>query len=221
MVRRRRSGLSDFEKAEIWRGWKSGKTLRAIGRSLGRRSSYIRVFVAASGFVPPTRRRSRLALSRAEREEISRGIAANVSMRTIATALRRAPSTVSREIARHGGREAYRADAADEAAWTYARRPKRCRLATNGRLQRIVVNKLRLEWSPEQISGWLKQEYPDALDMQISHETIYRSLFIQARGVLKKELVGHLRSKRSIRRSRHATSTKAVAWSDCRCHLDP
>ncbi len=209
MARRRRPGLSDFEKAEIWQGWKSGKTLRAIGRALGRRSSHIRVFVAASGgFVPPTRRRSPLALSRAEREEISRGIAANVSMRTIATALKRAPSTVSREIARHGGQEAYRADAADEAAWTYARRPKRCRLATNGRLQRIVVNKLRLEWSPEQISGWLKQEYPDALDMQISHETIYRSLFIQARGVLKKELVGHLRSKRSIRRSRHATSRK-------------
>jgi IS30 family transposase len=129
-------------------------------------------------------------------------------MRTIATALKRASSTVSREIARHGGREAYRADAADQAAWTYARRPKRYRLATNGRLQRIVVNKLRLEWSPEQISGWLKQEYPDALDMQVSHETIYRSLFIQARGVLKKELLGHLRSKRSIRRSRHATSRK-------------
>jgi IS30 family transposase len=129
-------------------------------------------------------------------------------MRTIATALKRAPSTVSREIARHGGREAYRADAADKAAWAYARRPKRCRLATNRRLQSIVVKKLRLQWSPEQISGWLKEEYPEALEMQLSHETIYRSLFIQARGVLKKELQEHLRTRRTLRRSRHATLRK-------------
>jgi IS30 family transposase len=149
-----------------------------------------------------------LALSRWEREEISRGIAAGDSMRTIAFALKRAPSTVSREIARHGGREAYRADAADNAAWTYARRPKPCRLATNRQLQRIVAKKLRMEWSPEQISGWLKQEYPGDVDMQISHETIYRSLFIQARGVLKKELLAHLRTRRTIRRSRHATIRK-------------
>jgi IS30 family transposase len=135
-------------------------------------------------------------------------MAASKSMRTIAAALKRAPSTVSREIARNGGREAYRADAADTAAWAYARRPKRCRLARNGRLRRVVTKKLQLEWSPEQISGWLKQEYPDVLDMQISHETIYRSLFIQARGVLKKELLGHLRSRRTIRRSRHATLRK-------------
>ena len=209
MARIRRPGFSDLEKAEIWRGWKSGKTLRSIGRGLGRRSSHVRMLVAASGgLVPPTRRRSTLVLNRAEREEISRGIAAGDSMRTIATVLRRAPSTVSREIARHGGREAYRADTADRAAWTFARRPKRCRLAANGRLRRIVVTKLRLQWSPEQISGWLKEEYPDALEMQISHETIYRSLFIQARGVLKKELQGHLRTRRTIRRSRHATLRK-------------
>ncbi len=209
MARKRRPGFSDCEKAEIWRGWKSGKTLRGIGRALDRRSSHVRVFVAASGgIVPPPRRRSPRALSRAEREEISRGMAASKSMRTIAAALKRAPSTVSREIARNGGREAYRADAADTAAWAYARRPKRCRLARNGRLRRVVTKKLHLEWSPEQISGWLKQEYPDALDMQISHETIYRSLFIQARGVLKKELLGHLRSRRTIRRSRHATLRK-------------
>ncbi len=209
MARIRRPGFSDLEKAEIWRGWKSGKTLRSIGRGLDRRSSHVRMLVAASGgLVPPTRRRSTLVLNRAEREEISRGIAAGDSMRTIASALRRAPSTVSREIARHGGREAYRADTADRAAWTSARRPKRCRLAANGRLRRIVVTKLRLQWSPEQISGWLKEEYPDALEMQISHETIYRSLFIQARGVLKKELQGHLRTRRTIRRSRHATLRK-------------
>jgi len=143
-----------------------------------------------------------------EREEISRGVAAGLSMRTIAAALKRAPSTVSREIARHGGRETYRAEAADEAAWANARRPKRCQLATNRRLRRLVVRKLCLDWSPEQISGWLKQEYPDVLDMQISHETIYRSLFLQARGVLKKELLGHLRSRRTMRRSRHATLRK-------------
>ena len=205
----RRPGFSDFEKAEIWRGWKSGKTLRNIGRGLGRRSSHVRTLLLSNGgFKPPTRRRSTLVLSRVEREEISRGIAAGQSMRTIATDLKRAPSTVSREIARHGGRQAYRADAADRAAWTFARRPKRCRLATHGRLRRAVVRKLRLQWSPEQISGWLKDEYPDAHDMQISHETIYRSLFIQARGVLKKELQGHLRTRRTLRRSRTATLRK-------------
>ena len=209
MARKRRPGFSDLEKAEIWQGWKIGKTLRGIGRALDRRSSHVRVFVAASGGIaPPTRRRSPRTLSRSEREEISRGLAAGDSMRTIATALNRSPSTVSREIARHRGRKAYRADAADQAAWANARRPKRCRLATHGRLRRIVATKLRLEWSPEQISGWLKQAYSDALDMQISHEAIYRSLFIQARGVLKKELVGHLRSRRTIRRSRHATSRR-------------
>jgi IS30 family transposase len=143
-----------------------------------------------------------------EREEVSRGVAAGLSMRTIAAALERAPSTISREIARHGGREVYRAEAADEAAWANARRPKRCRLATNRRLRRLVARKLSLDWSPEQISGWLRQEYPDDVDMQISHETIYRSLFIQARGVLKKELQGHLRSRRTIRRSRRATLRK-------------
>jgi IS30 family transposase len=207
--RRRRPGFSEFEKAEIWRGWKRGKTLRSIGRALDRRSSHVRDLVAANGgFVPLDRRRSMRVLSRTEREEISRGIAAGDSMRTIASSLERAPSTVSREIARHGGRQAYRADAADTAAWTSARRPKRCRLATHSSLRKIVVKKLRLEWSPEQISGWLKQAYPDVVDLQISHETIYRSLFIQARGVLKKELLEHLRTRRSLRRSRHATLRK-------------
>jgi IS30 family transposase len=209
MVRTGRRGFSDFEKAEIWRGWKSGKTLRSIGRSLGWSDMHVRNLVSASGgFAPSPRWRSSRVLSRTEREEVSRGIAAGDSMRTIAAALERAPSTVSREIARHGGRDTYRGDAADRAAWTYARRPKPCRLATNRQLQRTVVKKLRLQWSPEQISGWLKEEYPDALDMQISHETIYRSLFIQARGVLKKELLGHLRTRRTLRRSRHATLRK-------------
>jgi IS30 family transposase len=202
----RRAGFSDFEKAEIWRGWKRGMTLNSIGRALDRAGPHVRDLVAASGGIAPLpRRRSSWVLSRSEREEISRGIAAGHSMRTIATALERAASTVSREIARHGGRETYRADAADKAAWISARRPKRCRLAINGRLRRIVVKKLQLNWAPEQISGWLKEAYPEALEMQISHETIYRSLFIQARGVLKKELQGHLRTRRTIRRSRHAS----------------
>ena len=209
MVRTGRPGFSDFEQAEIWRGWKSGRTLRSIGRSLGRSDMHVRNLVSASGgFVPPPRRRSSRVLSRREREEISRGIAAGDSMRTIAAALERSPSTVSREIARHGGREVYRADAADRAAWNLSRRAKPCRLATHGRLRRAVVKKLRRQWSPEQISGWLKEEYPDVLDMQISHETIYRSLFIQARGVLKKELQDHLRTQRTLRRSRHATLRK-------------
>ena len=209
MVRSRRWGGTDLERAEIWRAWKSGKTLRAIGRSLNRSDMHVRDLIAASGGIAPRpRRRSSRVLSRAEREEISRGIAAGASMRAIAASLGRSPSTVSREIARHGGRAAYRANAADQAAWVNARRPKPCRLATNRRLQRTVTQKLRLQWSPEQISGWLKEEYPDALDMQISHETIYRSLFIQARGVLKKELQGHLRTRRTLRRSRHATLRK-------------
>jgi len=150
------------------------------------------MLVAANGgFIPAARRRSTRVLSRVEREEISRGIAAGHSMRTIACSVERAPSSVSREIARHGGREAYRADAADRAAWNCACRAKRSRLASHGRLRAAVVKKLRLQGSPERISGWLKQEYPGVLDMQISHETIYRSLFIQARGVLKKELQEH------------------------------
>ena len=209
MVRMGRRGFSDFEQAEIWRGWKSGRTLRSISRSLGWSDMHVRNLVSASGgFAPPPRRRSSRVLSRSEREEISRGIAAGDSMRTIAAALERSPSTVSREIARHGGREVYRADAADRAAWNLSRRAKPCRLATHGRLRRAVVKKLRRQWSPEQISGWLKEEYPDVLDMQISHETIYRSLFIQARGVLKKELQDHLRTQRTLRRSRHATLRK-------------
>jgi IS30 family transposase len=206
MIKRRRPGRTESEQAEVWRNKKSGKSLNEIGRIMGRSTSHIRLYVLASGGVAPrARRRSRLALRRAEREEISRGLAAGDSMRSIAAALKRSPSTVSREIARHGGRKRYRANAADKGAWIRARRPKCCRLATSHRLRRIVAAKLRLEWSPEQISGWLEREYPDALDMQISHETIYRSLFIQARGVLKKELVGHLRSKRVMRKSRHSS----------------
>jgi IS30 family transposase len=147
-----------------------------------------------------------LALTLAEREEISRGIARYESIRLIAERLGRSPSTVSRELERNGGYDRYRAASADERAWTQARRPKRCRLAGNGRLRLAVARKLRLEWSPEQIAGWLKRAYPGNEVLQVSHETIYKSLFIQARGALKKELQQHLRTKRTIRRARTASS---------------
>jgi IS30 family transposase len=147
---------------------------------------------------------SRLALTLAEREDISRGIASGSSIREIARHLDRAASTVGREVNRHGGRPTYRAHEADDQAWESALRPKTCLLAMHRRLREVVASKLILEWSPEQISGWLKTEYPEDERMRVSHETIYRSLFIQARGVLKKELMGHLRTKRRMRRSKHS-----------------
>jgi len=156
------------------------------------------------GIVPVTRRRSLLALTLPEREDISRGIASGSSIRKIAHLLDRAASTVSREVVRHGGRPEYRANEADAQAWKSALRPKPCLLAIHEKLQEIVASKLLLDWSPEQISGWLKTQYPHDESLRVSHETIYRSLFIQARGALKKELVGHLRSKRRIRRSQHS-----------------
>jgi IS30 family transposase len=157
------------------------------------------------GIRPPEKRRSRLALSLAEREEISRGVVAGQSLRSIAESLGRAPSTVSREINRNGGRRYYRASQADEAARERASRPKPCKLAENPALSRIVAEKLQLQWSPRQIAGWLKYTYPDDENYQVSHETIYRTLFIQARGALKKELLGQLRRTRAMRRSRHHT----------------
>jgi IS30 family transposase len=156
------------------------------------------------GIVPAARRRSLLALTLAEREDISRGIASGSSIRNIARHLERAAATVSREVARHGGRPVYRATEADSEAWESTLRPKPCLLASHVRLQKIVASKLILDWSPEQVSGWLKIQYPDDESMRVSHETIYRSLFIQARGVLKKELIAHLRTKRRIRRSQHS-----------------
>ena len=207
MAQRGRPGLSASQKAELWERWKNGQSFSDIGRELGKHPASIHGVVSGrGGFAPPPRRRSRLVLSLAEREEISRGVAAGDSMRRIAAVLKRSPSTVSREIGRHGGAEKYRASAADEEAWERARRPKLCRLATHRRLQGLVAKKLTLEWSPEQISGWLKREYPDTPDMQISHETIYRSLFVQARGVLKKELMRHLRTRRVMRRSKNAST---------------
>ena len=156
------------------------------------------------GIAPGVRRRALLALTQREREEISRGLASGSSIREIAQCLERAVSTVSREVARHGGRPAYRASQADGEAWQSALRPKRCLLSIHAKLRNIVASKLILDWSPRQISGWPKTQYPDDESLRVSHETIYRSLFIQARGVLKKELIAHLRTKRHIRRSRHS-----------------
>ena len=180
--------------------------MHAIGRVHGRpHNSVHKLLLAHGGITPIPRRRSRLALTLAEREDISRGIASGWSLREIASRLDRATSTVSREIPRHGGRSAYRAHDADQQAWDSALRPKRCLLAMNRKLRDIVASKLLLDWSPEQISGWLKREYPANESLRVSHETIYRSLFIQARGALKQELVKHLRSQRRIRRSRHSS----------------
>jgi IS30 family transposase len=157
------------------------------------------------GIRPLPRRRSKLALTLSEREEISRGIVAQQTIRSMARLLGRPASTVSREVLRNGGDDLYRAAQADEQAWVRARRPKRCKLANSPWLRRAVARKLGLNWSPEQIAGWLKRTHPKEESYQVSHETIYRSLFVQTRGVLKKELVQHLRSKRTIRRSKQAT----------------
>ena len=202
-----RPGLSAAQKTQLWQRWKAGQSLSDIGRALGKQAGSVHSIVSSNGgFVPAIRRRSRLALTLAEREEISRGIAIDSSIRQIAARLGRSPSTASREIARHGGRDRYRAAEADSRAWDWARRPKQCRLAAHRRLRSIVAGKLHLDWSPEQISGWLKRRFPGDENMRVSHETIYRSLFIQARGVLKKELIGHLRSRRMMRRSKLATT---------------
>jgi IS30 family transposase len=202
----KRFGLSAIQKSDIWRRWKAGESLHEIGRAFDKPHTFIRCLLLPRGGIPPAaRRRSRLALTLAEREDISRGIASGSSLREIASCLDRATSTVSREVSRHGGLPVYRAHEADDEAWDSALRPKRCLLAVNHKLRNIVASKLILDWSPEQISGWLKTEYPDDESVRVSHETIYRSLFIQARGVLKKELMEHLRSKRRLRRSRHAS----------------
>ena len=162
------------------------------------------------GFRPPQRSRAPTALTLAEREEISRALVTGESIRSIAARLERAPSTISREVKRNGGHESYRANQADEATWERARRPKCCKLRENRTLARIVAAKLKVFWSPEQISGWLKHTYPCDESHHVSHETIYRSLFIQARGALKKELLAHLRRTRGMRRSRHYTQKTAL-----------
>jgi len=204
MKYRQRTYYTDEQKAIMWDRWQKGETLGSIARLFNRYHSSIERIIAESGGIRPARRhRSSRCLTLAEREEISRGIATGRSLRAMATSLNRAPSTISREINRNGGLNKYRASQADKAAWDRAQRPKTCKLVVNRALARIVASKLRLKWSPEQIAGWLKRTYPDDGTYQVSHETIYRSLFIQARGALKKELLEHLRRTRAMRRSRH------------------
>jgi IS30 family transposase len=192
------------QKTDLWKHWKGGQSVASIARALGRRnkSGVYRILAASGGIIPPPRHRAHLALRADEREEISRGLATGCSIRQIARSLDRAPSTVSREIRRNGGGQGYRASRADQRAWDQALRPKACRLARHGRLRWRVAQKLALQWSPEQIAGWLKRQFPTDADMHISHETLYRSLFVQARGVLKKELTAHLRTRRQMRRAK-------------------
>ena len=203
MAYRTRINYTAQQKSEMWDRWQRGESLNAIGRAFDRPSSSIFGQLAPTGGIRPVpRKRSQLALSLSDREEISRGIVAGQSLRQIATSLNRAPSTISREIQRNGGYHCYRATQADQAAWDRAHRPKPCKLACHPALTRRVAIKLKRHWSPKQIAGWLKRTYPNEEHKQVSHETIYRSLFIQARGVLKKELQLYLRTQRAIRRAK-------------------
>ena len=206
MKYRQRTFYSDEQKWEMWDRWQRGDAMSSIGRCFDRASSSIFPHLAVTGGIrPPDRRRSRFALTLIEREEISRGLAAKSSLRAIARILKRSPSTISREVHRNGGRKAYRAAHSDWRAWDCAKRPKFCKLSFNAPLCHWISRKLCLKWSPEQIAGWLKRAHPDEEQNRVSHETIYRSLYVQTRGVLKKELQECLRSPRAIRRSRHAT----------------
>ena len=206
MKYRKRIYYTEADRALMWDRWQKGESLQTIAQLFGRNHSSIAGVLARTGGIrPPKKRRSKRALTLAEREEISRGVVAGRSLRSIAVSLGRAPSTVSREINRNGGRQHYRASGADQAAWDRAHRPKICKLVQNRALARIVASKLQLQWAPRQIAGWLKRTYPDDENLTVSHETIYKSLFIQARGALKKELLQHLRKTRAMRRSRHHT----------------
>ena len=207
MARTGRPGLSAEQKQELWTRWKDGQSLSDIGRALGKHAaSVFGVLAAKGGIAPPVRTRSRLSLTAEEREEVSRDLVSGCSLRQIAARLGRAPSTVSREVSRNGGRTCYRATGADERAWAQASRPKLCLLAVNKPLQALVAEKLQAQWSPQQVSGWLKAEHASDEAMRVSHETIYKSLFIQARGVLRKELVRNLRSRRLMRRAKTSTT---------------
>src|SRR6202162_3812712 len=204
MKQRRRIYYSAAQRPHVWARWPVGEPMSAIGRRFDRESSSVFSVISPTGGIrPPDRRRAKQTLSLSEREEISRWLSMGRSLRSIATHLGRSASTISREVHRNGGSDCYRAARSDQAAWDRARRPKLCKLACRPFLSRTVSTWLRRQWSPEQIAGWLKRTYPREPRKQVSHETIYRSLFIQARGVLKKELLEHLRAKRKIRRSRH------------------
>jgi len=206
MKYRRRIYYSSKQRAEIWDRWQRGESMSSIGRVFERQSSSVFSVISPTGGIRPVdRKRGKKALSLSDREEISRGLSVKHSLRAIARNLGRAPSTISREVRRNGGPSDYRATTSEQAAWDRGLRPKKCKLACYPALSRAVSAKLRRKWSPEQIAGWLKREFPEEPHKQVSHETIYRSLYIQARGVLKKELLEHLRAKRTVRRSRHAS----------------
>ena len=206
--------LSSTEREQIWERWRAGEPIWRISRALERRSRTICDELDRSGgFSPRPRRRALRSLSESEREEISRGLAAQRSLRSIAHGLRRSASSISREVRRNGGVGTYRASAADLRAWSRARRPKRCRLAQHPRLCGWVAQKLQLQWSPQQIAAWLVRRYPSDQSMRVSHETIYRTLFVQTRGALKRELTAHLRSHRKRRGSRHAEGAGARGGS--------
>jgi IS30 family transposase len=204
-------GLLPQEKAELWRRWKAGETVAEIARVMGKHHlALFRVVRPYGGIAPAERGRSRLALTLSEREEISRGLCARRSIRQIARVIGRSPSSVSREIARNTPHWwQYRAHTAEQRAWDRALRPKPCHLARHPQLAQLVAQKLRLQWSPQQVAGWLAREFGDAKSRRVSHETIYKSLFIQARGALKKQLTAHLRRGRTLRRSRQYANTAA------------
>jgi len=201
-----RPGLSAHQKQELWSRWRMGQSISEIGRALGKQSGSIHGVLASNGGVTPyVKSRACCALTLAEREEISRGLVEGLSVREIAALLQRAPSTVSREIARNRGRSKYRAALADDRAWIAAKRPKTCLLAKNKKLRKLVAEKLQEDWSPQQISGWLAATKRGPT-MQISHETIYRSLYLKTRGVLQRELIACLRSRRTMRRGKRSST---------------
>jgi IS30 family transposase len=198
-----RHRLTATQLEQLWRAWQAGDSATTIAQGLDRSLTTVRGIVLRwGGIAPAPRTRSPKVLSLGEREEISRGLVAGDTPATIARRLRRDRATISREIHRHGGPDAYRAAEADQTAWERARRPKRCRLATHARLRAVVAERLAARWSPEQIAGWLVTEFPDDPTMRVSHETIYRTLYVQTRGALKRELLGYLRRHRTMRQRR-------------------
>ena len=197
--------LSPTDLEVLWSRWQKGETSVQISADLGCDRETITWHVErAGGLRPRARRRAARHLTLAEREEISRGLVANDGVRALARRLGRAPSTISRELERRGGAAGYRAAAAEAEAWAAGRRPKRTKLARTPRLRRVVERRLRADWSPQQITAWLQHTYPDDLTMQVSHETIYQALYVQARGALKRQLVAHLRRGQRYRRPRAA-----------------
>jgi hypothetical protein len=217
-----RPGFSLQQKRALWDRWKKGESIYDIARALGKSPSSVHwVFRSCGGIPPATRVRASAALSMAEREEISRGLISGRSLRQIAARLQRAPSTISREIARNGGRLTYRAARADERAWSRGRRPKVCRLDQNPVLKELVAQLLQEDWSPEQIAGWLRKTHPEDRAMHVSTETLYRTLFLQARGVLKRELLSHLRRHKVMRCSKQRQHPRCEADRHPERSLDP